>query len=132
MVGETDLQKLLLTMQPMLLADEFVFCSAAGAKYGDFAELNPLAVIAEDEGLSLVLRKSHAVNAGLKFHGVFRKITLRVHSSLEAVGFTAAIASKLSENGISANVIAAYHHDHIMVPADQADFALQLLTEFAE
>jgi hypothetical protein len=54
-------------------------------------------------------------------------ITLRVHSSLAAVGLTAAVAAALSDHGISANVVAAYCHDHIFVPADRAEEALAAL-----
>ena len=58
---------------------------------------------------------------------VFRRITLGVHSSLEAVGLTAAVAAALTAAGISANVVAAFHHDHVFVPADRAEDALACL-----
>ena len=53
-----------------------------------------------------------------------RCITLTVHSSLEAVGLTAAIATELAGLGISANVVAAYYHDHVFVPCAQAEQAV--------
>ena len=77
----------------------------------------------------MVLEESTAVRAGLSFSGTFRQITLTVHSSLEAVGLTAAVASKLADRGISANVIAAYYHDHIFVQSDMAVSALKALSE---
>lgn len=66
----------------------------------------------------------------LKFEGSFRQITLTVHSSLEAVGLTAAVSTKLASKGISANVIAAYYHDHIFVQSSKADAGLLALQEF--
>ena len=58
---------------------------------------------------------------------MFRCITLDVHSSLEAVGLTAACAQALAAGGISANVVAGYSHDHILVPAPRAQDALAAL-----
>jgi len=129
MVGETDLDKLLAQMQPSLLANDFVFCTAANSNYGDFAELQPLASFQEAEGLTLVLEKAVADKAGFAYESVFGCITLKVHSSLSAVGLTAAVAGKLAASGISANVIAAYFHDHVFVPKEKAQLALRLLSE---
>ena len=129
--GETDLEKLLTLMQPELLPGKFVFCTIPKAAYGDCQELNPIACYREKEGLSLLLDKKDADAAELEYSAVFRGITLTVHSSLEAVGFTAAVSSKLASHGISSNVVAAHYHDHLFVPADKAEQALQLLTEFS-
>jgi hypothetical protein len=129
MAGEEDLDTLLVLLEPSLLPGDFVFCTAANLKYGDFAELQPLASYQEEEGLTLVLAKQSADVAGLAYDSVFNCITLMVHSSLEAVGLTAAVSGKLAANGISANVMAAYHHDHVFVPENKAQVALQLLTE---
>jgi hypothetical protein len=54
-------------------------------------------------------------------------ITLNVHSSLEAIGLTAAVAGRLALHGISANVVAAYYHDHIFVPTADAERAVVVL-----
>ena len=128
-VGETNLNKLLLSMSPEFLPDEYVFCTVQG-KYGDFAELSPLASFGEAEGMTLVITKDAAISGKLSFESVFRAITLTVHSSLDAVGLTAAVSTKLAENDISANVIAAYYHDHIFVQADKAESAIEALNEF--
>ncbi|WP_339672189.1 ACT domain-containing protein [Dasania marina] len=131
MTGETNLDKLLASMKPRLLDGEYVFCTFKGARYGDFSELMPLASYLEEEGLTLLVIKANADNAELSYEAVFKGITLTVHSSLEAVGLTAAIASKLTEKGISANVIAAYYHDHIFVQAEKAELAIAALHEFS-
>ena len=129
MTGEEDLNKLLVLLEPNLLPSDFVFCTAANLKYGDLAELQPIASYQEEEGLTLVLDKKAADGAGLADDLVFNCITLTVHSSLDAVGLTAAISGKLAANGISANIIAAYHHDHVFVQKCNAQSALQLLNE---
>jgi hypothetical protein len=127
MTGELDLDSMLADLKPTLLTGEFVFCSLTGARYGDHAELAPLASVCEPEGLSLVLPREAADRAGLDYDAGYCCISLGVHSSLEAVGLTAAIAARLAAQGISANVIAGYFHDHILVPAERARDALDAL-----
>ncbi len=128
MIGETNLDKLLASMSPKLIAGEFVFCSVQ-SDYLDFNALSPLATFRESEGLTLVISKEMAIANQLPFESVFRGITLTVHSSLDAVGLTAAVSSKLADNNISANVIAAYYHDHIFVQTDKAELAIKVLNE---
>ena len=130
MTGEINLMKLLASMKPILLDEEYVFCTISGAQYGDYSETSPLASYLESEGLTLLISKDNAEKANLKYEGIFKGITLTVHSSLEAVGLTAAVSSKLAEKGISANVIAAYYHDHIFVQAEKAEMAVAALNEF--
>lgn len=130
MSGITELDTLLKSMAPRLLEPEFVFCTVSGALV-DYVSLNPVATFFESEGLTLVLEKGVAINAGLPFASSFRQITLTVHSSLEAVGLTAAVSAKLAAKGISVNVIAAYYHDHIFVQSSKAEMALLTLKEFS-
>ena len=127
MAGETDLGNMLSSLQPRLLSGEFVFCTLVNGRYGDHRELSPIACFTEEEGLSLLLPREKADQAGLVYDAIFRCITLGLHSSLEAVGLTAAVASCLADIDISANVIAAFHHDHILVPAGRAEEALAAL-----
>jgi len=118
-------------MSPELVEGEFVFCSIENARYGDYADLAPFASIKENEGLTLVVEKTIADEAGLHYESVFRGITLQVHSSLEAVGLTAAVASRLAQEGISANMIAGYYHDHLFVPWESRQQALAELQELS-
>jgi hypothetical protein len=117
--GERDLATLLATMEPRLRPGEFVY--AVGEVDG--AE----ALVREQEGVSVVLERGRADELGLAYDFVAAWITLSVHSALEAVGLTAAVAAALTEAGISCNVIAGYHHDHLLVPADRADEAVAVL-----
>ena len=131
MTGERDLKKLVASMSPVLMGGEYVFCTFQDAQYGDYLDLEPIVTIKEAEGLTLVVPKYKADDKGLSYESVFKGITLSVHSSLDAVGLTAAFSSKLGEHGISANVIAGYHHDHIFVQKELADKAIEALNELA-
>jgi hypothetical protein len=91
------------------------------------AHTHPLACFVEPEGLTLVLTQESADLQDLPYQGTFHCISLQVHSSLEAVGLTAAVASKLATHGISANVIAGFYHDHVFVSSLRSDHALRLL-----
>ncbi len=129
MVGEINLNTLLSSMSPEFMDGEYVFCSVQG-ELSEFYKLSPIATFCEAEGLTLVLPKETAAKNNLPFESVFKGITLTIHSSLDAVGLTAAISNKLSDKGISANVIAAYYHDHIFVQEEKAELALAALNEF--
>lgn len=131
MAGETNLAILLQSMQPKLLDKEYVFTCIEGGRYGDLAELNPIAMFSEEEGMTLVLERHTAEAAGIAIDAVFKCITLTVHSSLDAVGLTAAFSNKLGEHGISANVIAGFYHDHIFVQSHKAKQAVAALQEFS-
>ena len=130
MAGETNLDNLLRSMSPELKEGDYVFCSLEHSSYGDFADAKPIACFAEEEGLSIVVLKHDAQRLGLLYEAVFRCISLRVHSSLEAVGLTAAIAGDLAGQGIAANIIAAHFHDHVFVPSDMAEQALGILSSY--
>ena len=54
-----------------------------------------------------------------------------MHSSLAAVGLTAAFAKALAGEGISCNVIAGFHHDHLFVAEADAERALTRLQRLA-
>ncbi len=82
--------------------------------------------------MTLVLPKSQADVLKLEYDFVAAWITLQVCSSLQAVGLTAGVATALAEHGISCNVIAAYHHDHLFVDDKDANAAMQVLRKLAE
>ncbi|MEZ9072246.1 ACT domain-containing protein [Vibrio splendidus] len=131
MTAIADLDVLLKSMSPELIEGNYVFCTVDGA-LTDYVQLNPISTFREKKGLTLVLEEDVATRALLDFDGIFSLITLSVHSSLEAVGLTAAFATKLGSYGISANVIAGYYHDHIFVQKEKADEAMSALREFSK
>jgi hypothetical protein len=77
--------------------------------------------------VTVILSKEQADDVGLRYLVVLAWITLTVHSSLEAVGLTAAVSKALTNVGISCNVVAAYYHDHIFVPIKDAQQAMEVL-----
>lgn len=131
MAGETNLSRLLATMQPVRRAGEYVFCTLP-AEQASHLGLEPIGQFHEAEGLTVIVPRSQADGAGLPYDAVFALITLTVHSSLEAVGFLAAIATRLASHGISVNPVSAFYHDHLFVPIAQAEMAMALLHELIQ
>ncbi|MBB4922983.1 ACT domain-containing protein [Kitasatospora kifunensis] len=128
MVGEKDLQKLLAELRPELNPGRFVYCTFPGRVP---AGLQPVVTVAEPEGVTAVVAQQEAEELGLSYGYVAAWITLRVHSALAAVGLTAAVAGRLTEEGISCNVVAGFHHDHLFVAAEDAERALHALEQLA-
>ena len=128
MTGEKDLQALLATMQPVLRQGDYVYALwPHGKPLGGGIE----AAVREAEGLTVVLPRSEADALGLKYDFVASWITLQVHSALEAVGLTAAVSAALTRAKISCNVLAGFHHDHLLVPVADAARAMAVLAELA-
>ncbi|SDR39153.1 ACT domain-containing protein [Pseudovibrio sp. Tun.PSC04-5.I4] len=125
--GLTDLQELLASLRASVSEEGYVFASFPNGSIHELAEYSPLGLFWENEGLTAILSVENAGKAGVETEPCFRRISLAVHSSLEAVGLTAALSNALSEAGISANVVAAYYHDHIFVPDERAEAALAAL-----
>ena len=123
MSGETDLSTLLCDMAPCLRPGAYVYVVAPA----DPVPADPVVVVREDEGTTWVLRREEADALGLAYDYVAAWITLQVHSALEAVGLTAAVARALAGAGISANVVAGFHHDHVFVPFERAQEAVEAL-----
>ena len=111
-------------IQPDLSAEPYVFATGEPP-----AGLSPYAVIREDEGVTVILTRADADQAGLAYDYVAARITLRVGSALTDVGLTALFSRTLADAGISCNVIAGLAHDHLFVDWDQATRALALLRE---
>jgi hypothetical protein len=128
MSGLEDLAQLLGAMEPELQPGRYVFTTTT--RVPDTA--NPVVLVREAEGVTLVLDQDQADRFGLPYEFVAAMITLRVHSSLDAVGLTAAVAEQLTTGGISCNVVAGYFHDHLFVPIHKADQAVDLLRDLAK
>lgn len=127
--AEGDLQELLAALSPRRRPGEYVFVVADEAK--PVADGDVLASIVETEGLSLVLARHVADRSGFSYDFVAGWITLEVRSALDAVGLTAVVAAALTEAMISCNVLAGYHHDHLLVPYERVDDAINVLHELS-
>lgn len=130
MAGESNLDTLLKKMKPKLNLGEFVFCSVPDLTSVDTKDT--LLIFREEESLTIIVHKETADRLHLGYSFVCSWITLTVHSSLEAVGLTAAFSKALSDNGISCNVVAAYYHDHIFVDKRDAGKAMAVLNRLSE
>lgn len=129
MTGETNLSTLLSSLSPRLNPGRFVFCSVAQPSAMQVAAA--IGSFRETEGTTLILAREDAERLGLAYDYLAAWITLEVHSSLAAVGLTAAFAKALAGEGISCNVIAGYHHDHLFVAEADAERALAALQQLA-
>ena len=124
--GLNDLSALLRGLEPVRRPGEFVVVSTTNEN-----TLPALATVEEDEGTTLVLERHEADAFRLGHSGTFAWITLTVHSSLDAVGLTAAVSRALAERSIPCNVLAGFHHDHLLVPSNRADEAIAALRELS-
>ena len=129
--GERELDQLLKNIDPRLDPTRYVFCTVAKTANLLISATTPLATFQEDEGLSLVLTEEQAQRHGLSAEPAMCRIILGKHSSKDVVGLTAAVSQRLMKHGVSANVVAAYHHDYIFVPADHAEEALLVLKDLS-
>ena len=126
MAGETDLRRMLATLQPQVRVGEYVVVSLTAEPDAPCA-----AVIREDEGVTCVVRREVADENGWPYDFVAGWVTLQVHSALEAVGLTAEVSRTLAAEGIPANVLAGFFHDHLLVPADRVDDTLRALADLS-
>ena len=122
-----DKEAMISGMRPNLLPGTFVFVSSDDPDLIAAAQ----ATFREAEGMSLVLPVGIAKAAGLQTEPRMRQITLEVHSSLEGVGLTAAVSSRLAAKNIPCNMIAGLRHDHVFVPETMADEALSELRDLS-
>eukprot|EP00050_Salpingoeca_kvevrii_P016457 m.55632 g.55632 ORF g.55632 m.55632 type:complete len:315 (-) comp6944_c1_seq1:1797-2741(-) len=121
----SPLTRLLETLQPTVREGEYVYTCIQSIQELKGARFE--ALVQEDEGLTAVIARSTAEELGLEYMFVASWITLGVHSELEAVGLTKAVSTALTSRGISCNVLAAFHHDHLLVPASRCDDAVAAL-----
>jgi hypothetical protein len=127
--GEIDLTTLLRSMQPKWNEGEYVFCTTKDIASIEWREV--IGSFREEEGITIIIEKNKADKLKLKYSFVASWITLTVHSSLEAVGLTAAFSKALADEGISCNVIAGFYHDHIFVPINEKEKAMTVLKRLA-
>jgi Uncharacterized protein conserved in bacteria len=130
MSGEKNLEELLKNLEPKLNNGEYVY-----TKVSDFSKINPediLMFFKEKEAITLISKREIADKLNLSYEYVCAWITLDIHSSLAAVGLTAAFSKALGEANISCNVVAGYYHDHIFVDIKDSDRAMNVLKDLSK
>jgi hypothetical protein len=124
--GETDLQKMLDTLAVQRRPGVFTYVAVTELTSGLSRAAH--ATVQEEELVTVVLDAEIAADRGFDVLVRLAWLTLTVHSSLEAVGLTAAVSARLTEAGISCNVLAGIEHDHLLVPVARVDDAIAALT----
>jgi len=123
--GLSDLRALLAALDPGLdpVPKRFLHVSHDKARE---RMADALMMFREAEGTTLIVDvdPDDAPGGGMRW----ACITLRVQSSLTAVGMMAAVSAALAKRGIPCNPVSAFLHDHIFVPWDRRDDALDALS----
>ena len=125
MSGITDLKQTLKSIK--VLCDDIQYGFASIKDETQISRDEVLATFHENDRLAIIAPKEYLDGKEIENEGPYAKLTIDVHTSLELVGLTAVMATKLAENGISANVVAAFYHDHVFVQYDLRQKAIELL-----
>jgi hypothetical protein len=129
MSGEKDLKTLLKSINPIRNDGDYVFCTGDKELYMDQKDV--IMSFQEAEGTTNIMRKEVADSLNLNYGSIFNWITLMVHSSLEAVGLTAAFSTALAEKGISCNIVSGYYHDHLFIRKEDCEKAMEVLARLS-
>ncbi|MDO6728244.1 ACT domain-containing protein [Cognatishimia sp. 1_MG-2023] len=129
MAGEKNLDILLSSMTGALVDGVYVFATLKDQSLP--SDIRPRMMFEEAEGTTYILLKEDADAAGISYEFPSRMITLEIHSSLDAVGFMARIATDLAKENMGVNPVSAFFHDHIFIPDGREDDALRVLKEIA-
>jgi len=127
MSGITNLEETLNSLKVICDDIEYGFASTPDDSNISYGEL--LATFQENGRLAIIAPKEYLESKSIKNEGPYAKLTIDIHTSLDLVGLTAALSTKLAEHDISANVVAAFYHDHIFVQYELREKAIELLGE---
>jgi hypothetical protein len=124
--GQSDLVLLLKTIRPVIGTHPFIIHSISQDEFARLGFL-PLCAFRETEGVTVIVTQAQAKAQQWPPDPAWACITLTVHSSLQAVGFLAAITGALAREGISVNPVSAFYHDHLFVPWERRQDAMDTL-----
>ena len=124
--------KALSSLAPVLQPGTLVFVSMFQNSVTDDVLKLAKATFVEDEGMSLILPRTEAVRLGLAFDATYRQITMMMNSKFGVLGLDATIGRELANEGIESFFINATNHPHALVPARQAEGAVEVLRELRE
>lgn len=128
-MSDSNIFSLIKNMQPQLHKGAYVYCTVQ--QLSTEILQNCIMIFKEEESFTLILEKNYADKESINYQYVAAWITLEVYSSLETTGLTAAFSKALADEGISCNVVAAFHHDHIFVPFHEASLAIEVLQKLS-
>ncbi len=114
-------------MTPELRPGIFVFVTTDDPNLIASLSSKAISIFKEDEGTSMIVTADLAETFMLNVEQPMRCITLNVFSSLEGVGLTSAVSGALGDSAIPCNMVAAFHHDHVFVPSEMCDRAMEIL-----
>jgi hypothetical protein len=125
--GLTDLRALLAALEPTMdpVPKRFLHVSHEKARE---RMADALMMFREAEGTTLIVDVDPDADAVASERLLWARITLRVQSSLTAVGMMAAVSAALAKRGIPCNPVSAFLHDHLFVPWERRDDALDALS----
>lgn len=125
MSGETDLGRILASLAVRQREGVFVYTFIPPGE--PLPDMPIAAMVSESEGTSIVVGRDAADAAGLPYEFPAAWLTLTVHTSLQAVGVTASLTTALAVRGIPCNVIAGFHHDHVLIPVERVEDAIEAI-----
>ena len=144
--GELSLSHLLATLTVVLNPETYVFATLPTSSFNTNDFSIPLADILlffrepctasssqdpSSDQITLILRQNLATSDDVPSTYPCRMITCNIHSSLSAVGFMAVLARRLTDAGVSVNPVSGYFHDHLFVPVEMAELAVEVLEGIA-
>lgn len=129
--GETDLAAMLETLTVSVRPEPYVVVALPPDETAPPIGSGVAAVIDETEGPTVIATLSRAAHESWPHDFVASWLTLDIHSALTAVGLTATFSRQLGRAGIPCNVIAGFFHDHILVPVEKTDAAVEVIEALA-
>lgn len=119
----TDTGHALGPLRPQLHPEPVVYAIVAPG----FDSARALATVREREGLTVVVEQLDADDDGPVYEFVGAWISLELVTALDGVGITATISAALAAQEIACNVVAGFHHDHLVVPWDRRHDAMSVI-----
>jgi hypothetical protein len=109
----------------------YVYCAIPRETFARL-DFPPQCTFFESEGVTVIVTSEQAKGRGWPSDSAWACITLTVHSSLQAVGFLAAVTAALAREGISVNPVSAHYHDHLFVPWERRWQAMEVLLRLSQ
>jgi hypothetical protein len=127
MTDTTELQEMLQTIEVSCDNVEYGFTTVPKSLHISTNEV--LGSIQEEEGVTILATKAYMEDKGIIFEGPFAKLIVQASVPIGFIRFTAALAGKLADKGVPANIVSAYNHNIIFIPYDLREQAAATIEE---